>query len=79
MTIDFDIDDMDEDDDVIDDAEESIDLEGKCVSSQRIDRDIIVPSSEAGNSESLPEEQEDYNSKTELTKNTEVNSEDQNF
>ena len=67
MTVDFDLDDVDEDDDD-DDLEESIDLEGKCVSSQRKDRDVIVPSSEAGNSDALQEEQEDYNSKTELNK-----------
>ena len=59
ITIDFDIDDVEEDDE--EEGDESIDLEGKCVSSERNNRNQIVV---AGNSESPLPEEDEYNSKT---------------
>ena len=52
VTIDFDIEDVEEDED----GDQSFDLEGKCVSSQRNNQNrIVLP----GNSDSLPEEEDE--------------------
>lgn len=63
VTIDFDIEDVEEDED----GDQSFDLEGKCVSSQRNNQNrIVLP----GNSDSLPEEEdESANRNNEQTSN----------
>ena len=58
ITIDFDIEDVEDDDD--EEPDESIDLEGKCVSSQRNNRNqIVLPESPSNNLPGEKDEDED--------------------